>query len=148
MENDEVVQVRETLLALLNIIIPPSEDGRIPGAVDVGFIEYMYKEHIDEWIIAGLQKIQKEALSRYAAAFHTIETPQQMQIIEALRSRLFRFFTQLTIEVIKIYYQDDRVLLAIGAEPRAPFPLGYSLMDGDLSLLGEVYERGKIYRDV
>ncbi len=147
-EGDKREQERETLLSLLDIIIPPSEDGRLPGADAVGFIEYMYKENLDAWIMAGVQSIHEEALGRYGAAFHNLEESLKMRIIEALRTRLFRFFSQLTMAVIKCYYQDDRVLLAIGAEPRAPFPLGFSLPDGDLTLLDEVYERGKIYRDV
>ena len=46
------------------------------------------------------------------------------------------------------YYRDDRVLQAIGQEPRAPHPKGYVVEQGDWGLLEPVKQRGKIYRDV
>ena len=37
--------------------------------------------------------------------------------------------------VLGAYYRDDRVLLALGHEARAPFPKGYEVEQGDWSLL-------------
>ncbi len=45
------------------------------------------------------------------------------------------------------YYRDDRVLLAIGHEARAPFPKGYEVEQGDWSLLDPVKRRAKLWRD-
>jgi hypothetical protein len=54
-----------------------------------------------------------------------------------------------TIEsvVARCYYRDKRVLESIGMEPRAPFPEGYAVEQGDWSLLDPVRARGRIYRD-
>ena len=49
---------------------------------------------------------------------------------------------------VQSYYRDDRVLTAIGAEPRAPHPEGYEIEAGDWSLLDAVRARGPIYREV
>ena len=49
--------------------------------------------------------------------------------------------------VARCYYRDDRVLTAIGVEPRPPFPKGYEVPQGDWSLLDPVRARGPIYRD-
>src|SRR4051794_7707769 len=35
--------------------------------------------------------------------------------------------------VLQCYYRDDRVMQAVGREPRAPFPRGYVLEQGDWS---------------
>ena len=34
----------QTLIAILNLIIPPSEDGKMPGAADIGFLAYIHNE--------------------------------------------------------------------------------------------------------
>ena len=40
--------------------------------------------------------------------------------------------------VLQCYYRDDRVLRSLGLELRAPFPKGYTLEQGDWSLLDPV----------
>jgi hypothetical protein len=43
--------------------------------------------------------------------------------------------------VLQCYYRDDRVLRSLGLELRAPFPIGYTLEEGDWSLLDPVKAR-------
>ena len=136
-----------TLIALLNLIIPPSEDGKMPGAADVGFFAYMHNENLYSWIREGLLSIGEESRNMYGKEFSMLSGTNQTQLIDRLRRKLFRFFSQLATHVMLCYYQHDRVLEAIGLEVRPPFPHGYLVEDGDLTLLEAVYERGKIYRD-
>lgn len=49
--------------------------------------------------------------------------------------------------ILGAYYRDDRVLLALGHEARAPFPKGYVLEQGDWSLLDVVRGRQAFWRD-
>ena len=49
--------------------------------------------------------------------------------------------------ILGAYYRDDRVLLALGHEARAPFPKGYVLEQGDWSLLDVVRGRQPFWRD-
>lgn len=49
--------------------------------------------------------------------------------------------------IVGAYYRDDRVLLALGHEARAPFPKGYVLDQGDWSLLDVVRSRQPFWRD-
>ena len=49
--------------------------------------------------------------------------------------------------VLQCYYRDDRVVRSLGLEPRAPFPLGHLLEQGDWSLLDPVRARAKMWRD-
>jgi hypothetical protein len=49
--------------------------------------------------------------------------------------------------ILGAYYRDDRVLLALGLEARAPFPKGYVLEQGDWSLLDAVRKRAPFWRD-
>ena len=49
--------------------------------------------------------------------------------------------------ILGAYYRDDRVLLSLGLEARAPFPKGYTLEQGDWSLLDAVRNRPLLWRD-
>jgi hypothetical protein len=49
--------------------------------------------------------------------------------------------------ILGAYYRDDRVLLALRQEARAPFPRGYVLEQGDWSLLDAVRKRPPLWRD-
>jgi hypothetical protein len=49
--------------------------------------------------------------------------------------------------ILAAYYRDDRVLLALGMEARSPFPKGYTLEQGDWSLLDAVRNRLPFWRD-
>jgi hypothetical protein len=50
--------------------------------------------------------------------------------------------------VLQCYYRDDRVMGALGIEPRSPYPKGRELEQGDWSLLGAVRSRPRMWRDV
>ena len=49
--------------------------------------------------------------------------------------------------VLQCYYRDDRVFRALGLEPRAPYPKGRELEQGDWSLLDAVRGRPRMWRD-
>lgn len=49
--------------------------------------------------------------------------------------------------ILSAYYRDDRVLLSLKHEARAPFPKGYTLEQGDWSLLDVVRKRSPLWRD-
>jgi hypothetical protein len=50
--------------------------------------------------------------------------------------------------VLQCYYRDDRVLRSLNLELRPPFPLGYTLEQGDWSLLDPVKARQPMWRKV
>ena len=136
-----------TLGALLNLIIPPSQDRNMPGAAEVGFIAYIQKENHVPWIRDGLLSIVDSSHEQYGGEFSALTGSEQTQLIDELRRGLMRFFIRLTNLVMECYYQHDQVLEAIGLEARAPFPEGYSVTEGDLTLLEPVSQRVKLYRD-
>src|SRR5215218_10398100 len=49
--------------------------------------------------------------------------------------------------ILGAYYRDDRVLQSLGQEARAPFPKGYTLEQGDWSLIDAVRDRPPLWRD-
>jgi len=146
--SDNLTEEQErTLNALLNLIIPPSEDGKMPGAADVGFFDHMDSHEIRPWIQEGLLHVVEESQATYGKELSALNGAEQGQLIDSLRGRFRQFFNGLTTQVINCYYQHDDVLEAIGLEARPPFPNGYPVEEGDLALLEPVFLRGKIYRD-
>jgi hypothetical protein len=140
---------QEAMLAvILDMIIPASADGKLPSAAETGFGAYAQQAGILSWIGAGLQQVAEAARQAHAQEFATLTIEQQTTLVDGLKRKLFRFFGDLTSQVMQCYYQHDKVLIAIGLEARSPFPLGYFPIDGDLSLLEAVYERGQVYREV
>ena len=138
---------KRTLNALLNLIIPPSEDGKMPGAADVGFFAHIDSKKLINWIQEGLLRIVEESHNKYGKEFSALNGSEQAQLIDSVRRRFLQFFNRLTTEVMQCYYLHDDVLEAIGLEARPPFPNGYVVGEGDLTLLEPVYLRGRIYRD-
>ena len=142
-----IEEQRRTLNVLLNLIIPPSKDGKMPSAADVGFFDYLDSNKQMPWLKEGLQKIVVESLNKYGKEFSVLNDSEQTQLIDDLKRNFLQFFNRLTNQIIQCYYQNDDVLKVLGIEARTPFPQGYHLEEGDLTLLEPVYLRGKIYRD-
>jgi hypothetical protein len=141
---------RETLSAVLNMIVPPSADGRMPGAGELAAL-------VRDVAGAGaalaatrelLDRLDREALARCGTAFAALDEANRVSLLDATRTRDPTVLHQLALETLTSYYQQDRVLEGLGMEARSPYPKGYPVEPGDLSLLDPVIGRGKIYRDV
>ena len=58
---------KKILAVILNMIIPRSEDGKMPGAIDVGFFTFIDNTEKFFWIKEGINKIIDEAQNKYIA---------------------------------------------------------------------------------
>lgn len=140
---------REILDTVLNMIVPPSADGRMPGAAEVGVPAYLTAEAADALpVLRGeLDQLERRSRARFARRFAELEKPERTSLLAGLRAQEPSFMSRLAMETLACYYQHDRVLGGLGVEARPPYPKGYQLAQGDLSLLEPVRARGKIYRD-
>ncbi len=140
---------RASLDIVLNMIVPPSPDGRMPGAAEVGVPAYLYTEAPDALPVLRreLEELERRSRERFARGFAGLEEHERKPLIEAMRAREPSFMSRLAMETLACYYQHERVLQGLGLEARPPYPKGYQVAPGDLSLLGPVRARGKIYRD-
>lgn len=140
----------ETLSVLLNMLVPPTPDGRMPGAGEMAAL----LNHIAaaRATLSALRKqldeLDREAMSRCGAAFSTVDEVSRVSLLDQIRARDPLALHQLAVETVTCYYQQDRVLEGLGMETRPPYPKGYQVEQGDLSLLDPVIARGKIYRDI
>lgn len=140
---------RETLRILLDMIVPASTDGRLPGAAEFDLVlrHVAQTEGVLGTLQAHLDVLQREAVAQFGAAFAALDGAGRAALLDQLRARDPVLLQQLALEAVTCYYQQDRVLEGLGMEARPPYPKGYQVEQGDLSLLDPVIARGKIYRD-
>ena len=140
---------REILRAVLDMIIPVSEDGRFPSAAEVDVLEHIRESqsHLLPALREDLGRLDRLAAEHSGTAFAHLTESDRIRVMDEIRSAEPGFLKDLALQTATRYYQDDRVLRALGMEARPPFPKGYEVVSGDLSLLDPVRKRGKLYRD-
>jgi hypothetical protein len=143
---------RRALTHVLNAIIPPSADERLPGAGEVGVVD-----HIEEAvrktpelkfpIDLGLAKLNELAETRRSTKFTDLAEADRAEILKSFVQNDQGLLATLTFFTYVGYYQNARVVEALGIEPRPPHPQGYEMAPTDWSLLDAVRQRGKVYRE-
>jgi hypothetical protein len=141
----EETELRD-LRCVAGMMIPASEAYGVPGADDaVIFAD----------IVASLGRDVddvREALALLAAisggSFADLDEARREAVAASFQARGGPALAVLTRMIVQSYYRDDRVVRSLGLEPRAPFPKGHNLEQGDWSLLEPVRQRAKMWRDV
>ena len=135
---------RQDLRTIAAMIVPPSEEYRVPGADD---------DMIQADIIATLGRDARpvaaalDHLARLAGMpLSNLEAAARESVAQQFRSAGGVPAATLVRVVLQCYYRDDRVLRSLGLDLRAPFPKGYVLPDGDWSLLDPVKARAGALR--
>ena len=140
---------RATLEQVLDLIVPPSADGRMPGASEVGVPAYLLVHCADALptLRDELDRLDNQAQSLNGPPFSRLGANERQALVETLRAHDAEFMSRLALETVTCYYQHDRVLAALGMEVRSPAPQGFKVISGELMLLAPVRKRGKMYRD-
>ncbi len=122
------------LRKLAGLIVPPDAGLQVPGADDpVIFADIVESARSQgEEIKAALRYVMAQLMADDQELAQFEGDPQVAPIV---------------VLVMQCYYRDDRVMISLGMEARAPFPKGFELEQGDWSLLEPVQRRGKIWRD-
>ena len=142
---------RRTLAAVLDEVIPPRSDGALPGAGTLGvgtYVEHALQQTPDIRAVveAGLSAVDSLATARHACRFATLAHAERLTVLNELASTDLAFLLTLTLHGAVGYYQDGRVLKALGHAARPPHPEGYDVPPSDLTLLEPVRRRPKMYR--
>jgi len=142
-----------TLAGILDQVIPPSADGRLPGAGTLGMAanvaEAMRRApEMELAVLPALDAAESAARERHGRAFADLSDDQRRALVHTLEASHPALIPTLAFHVYVAYYQHPRVVAALGLEARPPHPKGYEMAPNDLQLLDPVRQRGKIYRDV
>lgn len=135
---------RDDLRTVAGMIVPASDEYRVPGADDAA---------IQADILATLGRDTKlvtaalDHLARLAGQPLTeLDAARRDAVAQEFRKHGGAAAATLVRVILQCYYRDDRVLRSLGLELRAPFPKGHVLPDGDWSLLDPVKARAGTLR--
>lgn len=132
----------ELLNAILDTLIPPSEDGRMPSAGSLAIADAVLAQTADASgvVEAGLGAAQD-------AGFAELDLDARIAFLKELEASQPAFVPTLYAPTCTAYYQHPKVWVGLGLEPRPPHPQGYEVEAGNLDGLERVRARGKLYRD-
>jgi hypothetical protein len=126
-------------------MIPESPEHGVPGADDPAILDDIANS------LGRDLTLVREALAAIAAksgsAFAGMDRERREALINDYYSTGGTAAASLGRMILGAYYRDDRVLLALKLEARPPFPKGYTLEQGDWSLLDAVRHRPPFWRD-
>tara|TARA_B100001964_G_C13932887_1_gene465381 strand:- start:210 stop:686 length:477 start_codon:yes stop_codon:yes gene_type:complete len=137
-----------TFLALVDMIIPASDEYTMPDASDTtifnSIIANSAKNH--QQILEALSALETLAQKRESASFADLLVDQRERIVKIFRETYPAEASMIENLTSQCYYQDDRIMISLGMEPRPPHPKGFTVEQGDWSLLEPVRKREKFYR--
>jgi hypothetical protein len=139
------------LETLLDVVIPPSSDGRLPGAGALGLIEHIERTvqqtpMIRPVVEYGLCTLAELAAVRRTGGWSALSMEERANVLREFTATDQFFLPAFMFLVYSGYYQHPRVVEVLGLEARAPHPEGYAMDAGDFTLLDAVRRRGPIHR--
>jgi hypothetical protein len=142
------------LTTLLDTILPPSADGRLPGAGSAALVRHVAATiermpMLGTVVEYGLSEIAQRARQRNPVGWDALSADERTVLVREFTEENEFFLPGFLFLVYSGYYVDPAVVRTFGFEPRPPHPAGYPMEPEELeSLLEPVRRRGKIYRDV
>jgi len=138
---------------VLDEIIPPSDDGRLPGAGALGLVSAIedavrQSPDLKPALVQGLDALQQIAADAGASEFTALDRAQRVASLNQIATSQPAFLPGLIFHSYCAYYQSGQVLEGLGLEARPPHPLGYAVAPSDPTLLDPVRARPKLYREV
>jgi hypothetical protein len=137
---------RQDLRRLAGFMVPASARYGVPGADDAAIFADIVRS------LGRDRGAVREALARLreiaGGDFADLDAAKAAAAAMTFFGREDPLVTALGRAVLQCYYRDDRVLRALGREPRPPYPQGHALEPGDWSLLDAVRGRARMWRDV
>ena len=131
---------------LAGFMIPASTEFQVPGADDsLIFADIMRSLGRDEGVVWEALAVLSDLAG---GGFAQLDEVEAQALAMAFLGRAGPNIRAMGQAVLQCYYCDDRVFLALGREPRAPFPVGHKLEQGDFSLLDAVRDRPQMWRDL
>lgn len=152
--NDQIIaterlesQLRETLIALLDTMIPANEELHAPSAGLDAIVN-----DVEQRMAGNVLGIVSEMLTRLneqsSVHFEDLDEEARWRGFSELQRTDAQALRTLEGILLQCYYRNDQVLESLGMEARSPFPLGNEVEQGDWSLLDPVKARGSFYREV
>ncbi len=142
----------DILRTLLDVVLPPSPDGRLPGAGGVGLVAHIRRTvqqtpMLRPVVEYGLSALAEQAAGRNPGGWAALSRDERAEVLRTFAAGDQFFLPAFLFLAYSGYYQHERVVEALGLEARAPHPKGYAMEPFDVTLLDAVRRRDKMYRD-
>jgi hypothetical protein len=124
------------------MMVPASDTYDVPGADDPAIFADIVAS-----LGRDLQAVKAALAALAGGGFADLDASKREALALSFRERGDVHPGVLARVILQCYYRDDRVVRSLGLEPRPPFPKGYTLEQGDWSLLDPVRKRPKMWRD-
>lgn len=139
---------QRTFKVLVGTMIPADTKYGVPAADDPQILANILARAAElPFLTDALQTLDQLSIDHHGDRFSAVEDDDRVALLEEFgraRPPVVRALFSITSQC---YYQDDRVLESLGMQARAPFPDGFTLEQGDWSLLDPVRQRAKMYRE-
>jgi len=140
------------LTLVLDELIPPSADGRLPGAGALGIAADVAAAvkatpALAPVIEGGLVALDGLSRARSPGGFGALSQAERAVVLHELEGADPVFVPTLLMLAYVGYYGNERIVTVLKPDPRAPHPIGYEVEPDDAVLLDPVRARGKLYRD-
>ena len=143
-QNTLTQRQRDDLRAMAGMIIPASTEYKVPGADDAAVQADIFKTLGRDTVPVAAALDHLAGLAGKPLA--DLDSARRDEVAKEFRTSGGAPAATLVRVVLQCYYRDDRVLRSLGLELRAPFPQGYTLEQGDWSLLDTVKARPSTLR--
>ena len=132
--------------AFLDVVIPPSKDGKMPGAGSLGLATAVAAALeadpvLGPVVLAGLQAVREAALEHDPGGLAGLSPQAWVGVVEAQIQAHSWLMIGVARYLYPAYYQHPRVLEGLGEPPRPPFPEGYEVEATDPQLLEKLHTR-------
>jgi hypothetical protein len=136
------------LKIIAEMIIPTSDVHKIPGAADPEIFEDILSLAAPHTatIASALKALNALSLEADGEAFAKLGTDQRETVADSFRQNHAAVTELLEALTVQAYYRNERIKSSLDMESRPPFPGGFTLEQGDWSLLDEVRSRPPFYR--
>jgi hypothetical protein len=139
-------QHKNLLVLLADMMIPANEDYPSAAAPEVFARTLQALSDHEATVVEGLAALEVLAQEKHQGSFATLSDTDRITLIDEFKPQQPLFIQVLQARVVGSYYQDDRVLLALGLPARPPHPGGYDVAATDWTLLDPVRARKPFYR--
>lgn len=136
----------ELVAFVAGAIIPQDVQRGMPAANNAEILHDILRSASAVELPAFCVHVETQTQTLFGCSFQHAAAEQRSSLMKHLAGSnhvVTRGFVSL---VVQCYFRDAQVLMALGLEPRAPFPKGHQVAAGEWDLLENVKRRAPFYR--
>jgi hypothetical protein len=131
---------------ILDLIIPEDQSLGMPSAKHINFQIYVEKYQLEGETLQITELVRLESEVGFGCNLNMLNSEQKIEVINRVKSKHSRLFTNFVLHCLKAYYSNNLVLTKLGTGSIPPFPMGNPMEIDDWSILEPVFNSVFSYR--